>query len=189
MRSSLQAILEINLVATAYLLERFGAVIAPGGAGVMVSSIAAAMVSFPAELELALATTPTAELLAIPEVAALTDPSDTYFLSKRANLLRVRAASVAWGARGARVNSVSPGVVMTQMTHDELDGPAAGNLHHMVEVSAAKRMGTPEDVAAAVAFLLSDDASFITGADLLVDGGAAAFYSTQVAAAASAEPA
>jgi NAD(P)-dependent dehydrogenase (short-subunit alcohol dehydrogenase family) len=95
-------------------------------------------------------------------------------MAKRANQLRVQTASLAWGARGARVNSISPGVIATPMGRQELEGASGAFMRSMVEASGTKRLGSPDDIAAAAAFLLSHEASFITGTDLLVDGGVVA---------------
>ena len=94
-----------------------------------------------------------------------------YALSKRANHLRVQAAAVAWGDRGARVNSISPGIILTPLAKDEMSGPGAQGYQPMIAASAAGRVGTTDEVATAAAFLLGPDAAFVTGADLLIDGG------------------
>lgn len=170
------AILRVDLLGTALMLDAFAEVVADGGAGVFISSMAGAMATLPEELEARLATVPTGELLALPELAegALADPGAAYLLSKRANQVRVRAAAVAWGRRGARVNSISPGVVATPMGAAELAGPSGDVMRAMVEGSPVGRIGTPEDIAATVDFLAGPGAGFITGADLLVDGGVVA---------------
>ena len=98
--------------------------------------------------------------------------------AKRGNQLRVRAAAPAWGARGARVNSLSPGVIATPMGEAELSGPTGEIMRQMIAGSPTGRIGTPHDIAAAVAFLVGPDAGFITGTDLLVDGGVVAAMST-----------
>jgi len=109
-----------------------------------------------------------------------------YTLAKRANALRVRAAAVTWGERGARVNCVSPGIIATPLARDEMSGPNAAGYRHMIDTSAAGRMGTPSDVADAAALLLGPDGSFITGSDLLIDGGViAAMRAAEHAAAGS----
>jgi NAD(P)-dependent dehydrogenase (short-subunit alcohol dehydrogenase family) len=117
--------------------------------------------------------TPARELAALPvlEASRHTDPGLAYAFAKRANHLRVRAASVEWGRRGARINSISPGIISTSMGQAELQGPTGSFMRTMVEGSGAGRLGTPDDIAAAVEFLVSPAASFVTGTDLLVDGG------------------
>jgi NAD(P)-dependent dehydrogenase (short-subunit alcohol dehydrogenase family) len=174
------AILRVDLLGTARMLDAFGGVIAPGGAGVFIASMAGTMGSLDRDLEQRLTTTPTDRLLELPELSpgAIADPGTAYMISKRANQLRVRHASLRWGARGARVNSISPGVIATEMGAAELDGPSGEIMRAMVAGSGLGRIGTPEEIAAAVGFLLGRDASFITGTDLLVDGGVVASLGT-----------
>lgn len=171
-----QAIVAVDLVGVAVSLDAFAEVIAPGGAGLVIASMAGQMAQITAEQEQALAHTPTAELGSLsflaPEV--LTEGTTAYGLAKRGNQLRVHAASLAWGEKGARVNTISPGVISTPMGQQELDGPTGGLMRAMISTSGTHRIGTPEDITAAAAFLLGPDASFITGTDLLVDGGTVA---------------
>jgi NAD(P)-dependent dehydrogenase (short-subunit alcohol dehydrogenase family) len=176
-QAPVDAVMHVDLVGTALMLDAFGRVISPGGAGVFISSMAGTMTALDADLEARLATTPTDSLLEIPEIAAVTDPGMAYGIAKRANQMRVRAASVAWGRRGARVNSLAPGVIATPMGAAELAGQHGDMMRAMIAGSGTGRIGTPDDIAAVVAFLLSRDASFITGTDVLVDGGViASFY-------------
>lgn len=173
------AILAVDLLGTALVLDEFERVIAPGGAGVFIASMAAHFVPpLPPELAHALATAPTDELLSLPVFASVTEAAAAYPLAKHANQLRVRAASAGWGARGARVNTISPGVISTPMGQQELAGESGGQMRAMIAASGAGRVGTPYDIADAAAFLLGPDASFITGTDLLVDGGVVAAVST-----------
>jgi NAD(P)-dependent dehydrogenase (short-subunit alcohol dehydrogenase family) len=120
-----------------------------------------------------LAHTPARDLLGLDFVHAqkLAEPGIAYGIAKQANHIRVRAASAQWGRRGARINSISPGVISTPMGQQELASPVGDGMRAMVAASATSRLGTPDDIASATAFLLSPDASFITGTDLLVDGG------------------
>jgi NAD(P)-dependent dehydrogenase (short-subunit alcohol dehydrogenase family) len=173
-QASAEAILAVDLLGTALVLEEFGEVIAPGGAGVAIASMAGHM--FPpltAEQEHALAHTPSGELLGLEFVSPqkITDSGIAYGIAKQANHIRVRAASARWGRRGARINSISPGIISTPMGQQELASPVGDGMRAMVAASATGRLGTPEDIAAATAFLLGPEASFITGTDLLVDGG------------------
>ena len=175
-QASVGAILRVDLLGAALMLDAFGAVIAPGGAGVFIASSAGSMMPQDVDFERRLATTPTATLLDLPELAesAIGDPGFAYGIAKRANQVRVRAASVPWGRRRARVNSISPGVISTPMGLAELDGPSGEFMQSMVTGSGTGRLGTPDDIAAAAEFLCGPQASFITGTDLLVDGGAVA---------------
>jgi NAD(P)-dependent dehydrogenase (short-subunit alcohol dehydrogenase family) len=172
------AILAVDLLGTATMLDAFAEVIAAGGAGVFIASIAGHMASLPTEVEQALSTTPTAELLALPFLssAAITTSSTAYGVSKRANHLRVAAAAHRWGQRGARVSSISPGIIATPMSQAELASAAGEAMRAMISASAAGRLGTGEDIAAAVDFLTGPHATFITGTDLLVDGGVVAAH-------------
>jgi NAD(P)-dependent dehydrogenase (short-subunit alcohol dehydrogenase family) len=169
-----EAVLAVDLYGTAVVLEEFGKVIAPGGAGVHISSMAGHMPP-PVDPETAhaLAFTPTEELLELPVLApdAVPNSGAAYAISKQANHLRVQAAAVTWGDRGARVNCISPGIILTPLARDEMSGPGAAGYRTMIEVSAAGRVGTADEVATAAAFLLGPDAGFITGTDLLMDGG------------------
>lgn len=176
-QASAEAVLRVDLLGVALVLDAFGKIIAPGGAGVVVASMAGYLFpAFTAEQERALARTPADELLTLPYVSpdTVTDSALAYGLAKRANHIRVQAASTAWGLRGARVNSISPGCIATPMGHLELDSPVGDGIRSMVATSATGRLGTPDEIAAAVAFLLGPDAAFITGVDLLVDGGVVA---------------
>jgi len=169
------AILAVDLLGVALVLDEFAKVIAPGGAGVIVASMAGHM--FPPltpEQERAVIEASAQELLKVPFISELTEPALAYGVAKRANQIQVQAASKVWGERGARINSISPGIISTPMGQLELASPVGEGMRAMTAVSAAGRVGTPDDIAAAASFLLGPDASFITGADLLVDGGVTA---------------
>lgn len=147
---------------------------ARGGAGLIVSSQTGYMPhALTAEDEEALAMTPTAQLAALPclDGSKTPNPGAAYIVSKRANQLRVRtAAATTWADRGARINSISPGIIVTPLAYDEFNSP--GNTYqNMIDCSAVRRAGTSDEIAAAGAFLLGADAGFITGTDLLIDGG------------------
>lgn len=170
-------IMRVDLYGVALVLEEFGNIIARRGTGVVIASMAGHMIgSLPAYQESALATTPADELLALPFLApdVITEPGHAYSVAKRANILRVAAESVRWGARGARLNSISPGVISTAMGRTELNGPHGEGMRAIIEASGTGRMGTAADIADAAAFLLGAGASFVTGTDLLVDGGVVA---------------
>jgi len=175
-QAPIDAIMRVDLLGTALMLDAFGAVISSGGAGVFISSMAGTMASLDPEFELRLATTPTEHLLELAELAsgAIPDAATAYVMAKRANQVRARAASLAWGRRGARVNTISPGVISTPMGAAELEGPSGEMMRAMIAGSSTGRIGTPEDIAGVVDFLISSDAAFITGTDLLVDGGVVA---------------
>ncbi|WP_328370191.1 SDR family oxidoreductase [Streptomyces sp. NBC_00457] len=176
-QATIERILHVDLLGTAFVLDAFARVIAPGGAGLMIASMAGHRESpYAPEIEHALATTETSQLLALPflQPDQVGTTVHAYALSKRANSLRVQTAAVAWGKRGARVNAVSPGVIITPLALDELSGPRGEWFEQVRKVSAAGRFGTPDEVADAAAFLLGRQAGFITGADLLMDGGVTA---------------
>jgi NAD(P)-dependent dehydrogenase (short-subunit alcohol dehydrogenase family) len=177
-QASAAAILNVDLAGVAYGLDEFGTVIADGGAGVVIASMAGTMTAeqLPAELGVALQHTPTDDLLSLPFLspAAMTDPGAAYGIAKRSNQLRVRSASLTWGARGARINSISPGVIATPMGEQELAGESGAVMRAMVDASGTGRLGSPDDILRAALFLLGPDSSFITGTDLLVDGGVVA---------------
>jgi NAD(P)-dependent dehydrogenase (short-subunit alcohol dehydrogenase family) len=175
-QAPVDAILRVDLRGTALMLDAFASVIAPGGAGVFIASMAGTMHPHDADLESRLATTPTADLLDLPELSEsmITEPGIAYMIAKRANQARVRAGALVWGRRGARVNSISPGIISTPMGNLELSGPSGEFMRAMVTGSPTGRVGTPHDIASAVEFLVSAQASFITGTDLLVDGGVVA---------------
>jgi NAD(P)-dependent dehydrogenase (short-subunit alcohol dehydrogenase family) len=178
-QASPATILKIDLYGTALVLEEFGNVIAPGGAGVVIASQSGhRLEALSAETNKALATTPTEELLALAflQPNKVTDPLHAYQISKRGNVLRVMAEAVRWGKRGARVNAISPGIIMTPLARDELTGPRGAGYRRMVEVSAAGRAGTPDEVANLAALLMGADGGFITGSDFLMDGGVTAAY-------------
>jgi NAD(P)-dependent dehydrogenase (short-subunit alcohol dehydrogenase family) len=167
-------ILAVDLYGTAVVLEEFGRVVAPGGAAVVISSMAGYMPPpLPPEQDRALAQTPADELLALPFLQgdAVPDSGAAYGLSKRANQLRVQAEALRWAERGARVNAISPGIILTPLAQHELSSPVGAAYRALIDASAAKRMGTPEEVAGAAAYLLGPEAGFVTGCDLLIDGG------------------
>jgi NAD(P)-dependent dehydrogenase (short-subunit alcohol dehydrogenase family) len=174
-----EAILRVDLYGTAVLLEELGAVIARGGSGVVIASQSGhRLAALTAEQDEVLATTPADDLLALPMLAPgeVTDPLHAYQLAKRANVLRVMAEAVRWGRRGARLNAISPGIVITPLARDELTGPRGEGYRRMLELAPAGRAGTPDEVAALAAYLMGPDAAFITGSDILIDGGVTASW-------------
>jgi NAD(P)-dependent dehydrogenase (short-subunit alcohol dehydrogenase family) len=176
-QASAEAVLRVDLLGVALVLDAFGKIIAPGGAGVVIASMAGYL--FPAltaDQEYALAHTPARELLELPHINpdSVTEPALAYGLAKQANHVSVRAASQLWGRRGARINSISPGTIATPMGQLELDSAMGEGIRGLIAISTAGRLGTPGEIAAAAAFLLGPDSTFITGTDLLVDGGVVA---------------
>jgi NAD(P)-dependent dehydrogenase (short-subunit alcohol dehydrogenase family) len=180
-QAAAEVVLAVDLLGVALTLEVFGDIIEPGGAGVVISSMAGHFLPpIPQDVERQLATVPVDKLLGLPACgpAAITSSEAAYPFAKRANQLRVAAAASQWGRRGARINSISPGVIATVMGRRELAGPSGDSMRAMVDGSGVRRLGTPDDIAAATEFLLSPAASFITGIDLLVDGGVVAAVRT-----------
>ncbi|WP_010543617.1 SDR family oxidoreductase [Sphingomonas elodea] len=175
--ASAEVILKVDLYGTAVLLETFGDVIAPGGSGVVIASQSGHRLgALTAEEDAALATTPTEELLALPLLQDVTDTLHAYQLSKRANVLRVKGEAPRWGKRGARVNAISPGIVITPLARHELTGPRADYYNRMIQGSPVGRAGTPDEVGAVGALLMGPDGAFITGSDFLMDGGVTASW-------------
>ena len=169
-----EQVIAVDLVGTAFVLEEFGRVVAPDGSGVVIASMAGHMLPpLTREQDEALASTPADELagLAMLNDDAVPNSGTAYALAKRANSLRVRAAAVEWGDRGARVNTMSPGIVITPLARDEMSGPGVEGYRQMIENSAAGRPATTDELATVAALLLGPDGAFITGSDLLIDGG------------------
>ena len=171
-----RTIVDVNLLGTAHVIDAFETVATRGTALVVISSMAGHVASLSREEEAALATTATEDLLGLDVVTAIGDDAQTaYIVTKRANHLRVQAAALAWNLRGARVNSVSPGVIATAMSRAEAASPSGAHMTQMLDASGSGRVGTPGEIADAVAFLTGPESSYITGTDLLVDGGQAAW--------------
>jgi len=178
-QASPATILKVDLYGTAVVLEEFGNVIATGGSGVVIASQSGhRLPALTPEQDEALALTPADELLALPMLQPdrMTDPLHAYQVSKRGNSLRVMAEAVRWGRRGARINAISPGIIMTPLANDELSGPRGAGYRRMIEQSVARRAGTPDEVAHVAALLMEPDGSFISGSDFLMDGGVTATY-------------
>ena len=178
-QASVEAILKVDLYGTAVLLEEVGNVIAPGGVGVTISRQSGHwMKQLTPEEDEQLACTPAEELLslAILQPEYIRDTLHAYQLAKRCNEKRVMAESVKWGRRGARINSISPGIIVTPLALDELNGPRGDFYRNMFAKCPAGRPGTADEVANVAELLMSDRGAFITGADFLIDGGATASY-------------
>jgi NAD(P)-dependent dehydrogenase (short-subunit alcohol dehydrogenase family) len=178
-QASPATILAVDLYGTAVLLEEFGNVIARGGAGVVIASMSGHRLgALTAEQDKALATTPADELLSLPMLKPdqVKDSLHAYQLAKRCNSLRVMAEAVRWGKRGARVNTISPGIIITPLAKDELTGPRGEGYRRMMDLCPAGRSGTPDEVGNVGALLMGPDGAFITGSDFLMDGGVTASY-------------
>ena len=176
---SIETILKVDLYGTAVLLEEVGKVIRHGGVGVTISSQSGHRLPAltPHEDEL-LATTPTEELLSLEilQKANIRDTLHAYQLAKRCNVKRVMAEAVKWGQRGARINSISPGIVVTPLAIDEFNGPRGDFYKNMFANCPAGRPGTADEIANVAELLLSEKGAFITGSDFLIDGGATASF-------------
>lgn len=178
-QAPIETILKVDLYGTALLLELVGEVIAPGGSGVVISSQSGhRLPALTAEQDKALAITPTEELLKLDmlQPGKVADTLHAYQLSKRGNSLRVMAEAVRWGRRGARVNTISPGIIITPLARDELTGPRGEGYRRMIETCAVGRAGTPDEVGNVAALLMGPDGGFITGSDFLMDGGVTSAY-------------
>lgn len=178
-QAPIEQILKVDLYGTAVLLEEFGKVIKEGGAGITISSQSGhRMPALSADVDNLLATTPTDELLNL-DILNPTNIKDTlhaYQMAKRCNVKRVMAEAMQWGQRKARINSISPGIIVTPLALDEMNGPRGEFYKNMFAKCPAGRPGTADEVADVAELLLSDKGAFITGADFLVDGGATASY-------------
>lgn len=178
-QASIETILKVDLYGTAVLLEEAGKVIAPGGAGVTISSQSGhRMPQLTPEEDEQLACTPTEALLklGILQPDNIRDTLHAYQMAKRCNEKRVMAESVRWGERGARLNSISPGIIVTPLAVDEFNGPSGDFYKNMFAKCPAGRPGTADEVANVAELLLGEKGAFITGADFLIDGGATAAY-------------
>lgn len=178
-QASPSTILHVDLYGNAVVLEEFGKVIANGGSGVVIASQSGyRLPALTPEQDKALATTPAEELLGLDflQPGQVKDSLHAYQLSKRGNSLRVMAEAVNWGKRGARINAISPGIIITPLAKDELSGPRGEGYRKMINISAVGRAGTPDEVGNLGALLMGQDGAFITGSDFLMDGGVTAAY-------------
>ena len=178
-QASPSTILHVDLYGTALVLEEFGKVIENGGSGVVIASQSGhRLPALTPEQNKALATTPVEELLSLPflQPEQVKDSLHAYQLSKRGNSLRVMAEAVIWGKRGARINTISPGIIITPLAKDELSGPRGDGYRRMIDLSPVGRAGTPDEVGNVGALLMGSEGAFITGSDFLMDGGVTASY-------------
>ncbi len=178
-QAPIEAILQVDLYGTAVLLEEVGKVIAAGGVGVTISSQSGwRMPALTAEQDAQLATTPTEQLLQLDflQPENVHDTLHAYQLAKRCNEKRVMAQAVAWGARGARLNAIAPGIIVTPLALDEFNGPRGDFYKNMFAKCPAGRPGTADEIANVAELLMSDKGAFISGSTFLADGGATASY-------------
>ena len=178
-QAPIEAILKVDLYGTAVLLEEVGKVIADGGTGVTISSQSGhRMPALTPEQDRLLAMTPTEELLSLPMLQPenIENTLHAYQMAKRCNVKRVMAEAVKWGERGARINSISPGIIVTPLALDEFNGPRGDFYKNMFAKCPAGRPGTADEVANVAELLMRPQGAFITGADFLIDGGATASY-------------
>lgn len=178
-QAPIEAILRVDLYGTAVLLEEVGKVIVPGGVGVTISSQSGwRMPALTPEQDALLATAPAEELLGLDflQPGNIRDTLHAYQLAKRCNEKRVMAQSVEWGRRGARLNAIAPGIIVTPLAVDEFNGPRGDFYKNMFAKCPAGRPGTADEVANVAELLMSDRGAFITGSTFLVDGGATASY-------------
>jgi NAD(P)-dependent dehydrogenase (short-subunit alcohol dehydrogenase family) len=178
-QASVMQILTVDVYGTALVLEEFGEVIAHGGSGVVIASQSGHRLgSLTNEQNKLLATTPADQLLSLPmlQLDQVKDTLHAYQLSKRGNSLRVMAEAVRWGKRGARVNTISPGIIITPLAKDELTGPRGEGYRRMIDHCPVGRAGTSDEVANVAALLMGPDGAFITGSDFLMDGGVTSSY-------------
>lgn len=178
-QAPVETILNVDLYGTAVLMEEVGKVIAPGGVGVTISSQSGwRMPALTAEEDALLATTPTEELLSLEilQPENIRDTLHAYQLAKRCNENRVMAEAVKWGERGARINDIAPGIIVTPLAIDEFNGPRGDFYKNMFAKCPASRPGTADEVANVAELLMSDKGAFITGSTFLIDGGATSSY-------------
>lgn len=178
-QAPIEAILNVDLYGTAVLLEEVGKVIEPGGVGVTISSQSGfRMKQLTPKEDEQLACTPTEELLNLDllKVENIQDTLHAYQLAKRCNEKRVMAESVKWGEKGARINAIAPGIVVTPLAIDEFNGPRGDFYKNMFASCPAGRPATADEIANVAELLMSDKGVFITGSTFLIDGGATASY-------------
>ena len=178
-QASIETILKVDLYGTAVLLEEIGKVIKDGGVGVTISSQSGhRMPALGVEIDEMLAITETNKLfdLEVLQPHNIQDTLHAYQLAKRCNEKRVMAEAIKWGQKGARINAISPGIIVTPLAIDEFNGPRGDFYKNMFAKCPAGRPGTADEVANVAELLMGPQGAFITGADFLIDGGATAAY-------------
>ena len=176
-QAPIDVVLKVDLYGTSVFMEEFGKVIKEGGSGIIISSQSGyrlgALTQNENEL---LALTPTEELLNLDMLRKIENTLEAYQYAKRCNVLRTQSEAVKWGRRNARINSVSPGIIITPLANDELNGPRGDNYKKMIDLCPVHRAGTTDEIGELAEFLMSPKAGFISGADFLIDGGTTASY-------------
>ncbi len=178
-QASIETILKVDLYGTAVLLEEVGKVIAEGGSGVTISSQSGfRMPQLTPDEDRLLATTAPDELLKlhILQQNNIKDTLHAYQIAKRCNEKRIMYEAVRWGQRGARINAIAPGIIVTPLALDEFNGPRGDFYKNMFKNCPARRPGTADEIATIAKLLLSEEGSFISGSTFLADGGATASY-------------
>ena len=174
--STVERIMAVDLAGTAYVIDAFAAVATRGTSMVCVASMAGHYATLSPHDEQALATVPGEDLLSLEVLGSVADdPIAAYILAKRGNQVRVQAAALAWNRLGARINTVSPGVVATAMARSEAESASGEQMMAMLDACGAGRTATPAEIAEVVAFLTGPSSLYITGTDILIDGGQAAW--------------
>jgi len=176
-QAPIEEILRVDMVGTSILLEEFGKVIVEGGSGIVISSQSGhRLPALPQEQNDALAMSKPEDLMKLDFVKSIDDTLKAYQYSKRCNVLKVAFEATRWGKRGATINSISPGIIITPLANDELHGPRKDGYLKMIQASPAGRAGTPDEVGDLAEFLMSSRGRFISGSDFLIDGGTTASY-------------
>lgn len=167
-------VLEVDMLGTDHVLAAFSPFAVNGTVAVCIASMAGYLSGLSPREQHTLATVPTEKLReAVGPVSELSFGA-AYSIAKRVNQLRVEQAAATWGARGARVVSISPGIIATPMSRREIDMGNGDAMQQQLALSPISRIGTVEDISSAVEWLASPAAAFVTGCDLRVDGGVTA---------------
>ena len=176
-QAPIDVVLKVDLYGTSVFMEEFGKVIKEGGSGIIISSQSGYRLgTLTQEENELLALTPTEELLNLDMLKKIENTLEAYQYAKRCNVLRTQSEAVKWGRRNARINSISPGIIITPLANDELNGPRGDNYKKMIDLCPVNRAGTTDEVGELAEFLMSPKAGFISGADFLIDGGTTASY-------------
>lgn len=176
-QASVAQIFNVDLYGNALLLDAFSPVMAKGSSALVIGSQSShRLAPLTQEQTQALALTPTEALLDLPFIKNVNDTLKAYQLAKRGNAIKVQAEAVKWGHRGARINCISAGIIHTPLANDELNGECKDFYRNMLKQLPAGRGGTPDEIANLAEFIMSDKGAYITGSDILIDGGATAKY-------------